>query len=151
MLLADCDGPDCNEKPDSTRSVRLEVCFTGSFVQYHTTSMENTSRKRTVHVGLWSALAGGALGFTLGMMFAPQRGPDTRRRLAYQLEHLAAQTEDLLRRFLESAPKGGADQSGEELVADAQARADHIRDDIDALLEELRKQSAASAKNGDTD
>lgn len=116
-----------------------------------TTYMENTSRKRAVHVGIWSALAGGALGFTLGMMFAPQRGPDTRRRLAYQLEHWAARTEDILRRLLESGPQAGADRSGDELVADAQARADHIRDDIDALLEELRKQSAASAKNGDTD
>jgi hypothetical protein len=84
------------------------------------------------------------------MMFAPQRGPDTRRRLAYQLEHLAAQTEDFLRRVLESRPDVEPGQSGDELVADAQARADHIRDDIDALLEELRKQSA-SAKNAGTD
>lgn len=85
------------------------------------------------------------------MMFAPQRGPDTRRRLAYQLEHLAAQSEDFLRRFLESGPEGGAHRSGEELVEDAQARADHIRDDIDALLEELRQQSADASKNTDND
>ncbi|MFB6247166.1 MAG: YtxH domain-containing protein [Salinibacter sp.] len=112
--------------------------------------MEKTSRNRTVQVGVWSALAGGALGFTLGMIFAPQRGPDTRRQLAYQLEHLAAQTEDFLRRVLESQPDAGADQSGDELVADAQARADHIRSDIDALLEELREQST-SAKNSDAE
>jgi len=110
--------------------------------------MEKTSRNRTVQIGIWSALAGGALGFTLGMMFAPKRGPDTRRRLAYQLEHLAAQTEDFLRRVLESRPDAG--RSGDELVADAQARADHIRDDIDDLLEELRKQSS-SAQNADAD
>ena len=113
--------------------------------------MENTSQDRSVQIGVWSALAGGALGFTLGMMFAPQRGPDTRRRLAYQLERLAAQTEEVLRHFLESGPRRSTDRSGEELVADAQAQADHIRDDIDALLEELRKQSAASPDNGDTD
>jgi len=108
--------------------------------------MEKTSRNRTVQVGIWSALAGGALGFTLGMMFAPQRGPDTRRRLAYQIERLATQTEDFLRHVLQSGPKGAPGQSGDELVADAQARADHIRDDIDALLEELRKQSATASK-----
>jgi gas vesicle protein len=104
--------------------------------------MEKPSRTRPVQIGIWSALAGGALGFTLGMIFAPQRGPVTRRRLAYQLEHLAATTEDFLRRVLESRPDAPPGQSGDELVADAQARADHIRDDIDALLEELRKQSA---------
>jgi gas vesicle protein len=110
--------------------------------------MEKTSRNRTIQIGIWSALAGGALGFTLGMMFAPKRGPDARRRLAYQLEHLATQTEDFLRRALQSRPD--ADRSGDELVADAQARADHIRDDIDDLLEELRKQSA-SAPNADAE
>ena len=113
--------------------------------------MEKTSRNRTVQTGIWSALAGGALGFTLGMMFAPQRGPVTRRRLAYQLEHLAAQTEDFLRRVLESGPQPQPGQSGDELVADAQARADHIRDDIDALLEELRKQSAGDAPDANAE
>jgi hypothetical protein len=37
------------------------------------------------------------------------------------------------------------------VVADAEARANHIRDDIDALLEELRQQSAASSDPTDAD
>lgn len=109
--------------------------------------MEKKSQSRTTQIGIWSALAGGALGFTLGMLFAPQRGPDTRRRLAYQLEHLAAQAEGFLRRLAESGLEAEPSQTGEEVVADAEARANHIRDDIDALLEELRKQSDASAGN----
>jgi len=113
--------------------------------------MEKKSQNRATQIGIWSALAGGALGFTLGMLFAPQRGPDTRRRLAYQLEHLAAQTEGFLRRLAESGLEGQPTQTGEEVVADAEARANHIRDDIDALLEELRKQSAASKENGDAE
>jgi gas vesicle protein len=113
--------------------------------------MEKKSRNRATQIGIWSALAGGALGFTLGMLFAPQRGPDTRRRLAYQLEHLAAQTEGFLRRLAESGLEAQPSQTGQEVVADAEARANHIRDDIDALLEELRQQSAASKENGDAE
>ena len=113
--------------------------------------MEKKSRNRTTQIGIWSALAGGAVGFTLGMLFAPQRGPDTRRRLAYQLEHLAAQTEGFLRRLVQSGLEESAVRTGDELVADAEARADHIRSDIDALLEELRKQSAASSKKTDSE
>jgi len=109
--------------------------------------MEKKSRNRATQIGIWSALAGGALGFTLWMLFAPQRGPDTRRRLAYQLERLASETEDFLRRFAQS--EGTPTQTGDEVVADAEARANHIRDDIDALLEELREQSAASSKESD--
>jgi hypothetical protein len=81
------------------------------------------------------------------MLFAPQRGPDTRRRLAYQLERLAAEAEGVLRRLTESRLEVEPSQTGEEVVADAEARANHIRDDIDALLEELRQQSAASKEN----
>jgi len=113
--------------------------------------MEKKSRNRATQIGIWSALAGGALGFTLGMLFAPQRGPDTRRRLAYQLEHLAAEAEGFLRRLSESSLETPPSQSGEEVVADAEARANHIRDDIDALLEELRKQSASSSEPNDAD
>lgn len=111
--------------------------------------MEKKSRNRATQIGIWSALAGGALGFTLGMLFAPQRGPDTRRRLAYQLERLASETEDFLRRLTQSGLEGTPTQTGDEVVADAEARANHIRDDIDALLEELREQSAASSKERD--
>lgn len=113
--------------------------------------MEKKSRNRATQIGIWSALAGGALGFTLGMLFAPQRGPDTRRRLAYQLEHFAAQAEDFLRRLSESGLEGEPSQTGDEVVADAEARADHIRSDIDALLEELRKQSADASKEKDSE
>lgn len=113
--------------------------------------MEKKSRNRTVQIGIWSALAGGALGFTLGMMFAPQRGPDTRRRLAYQVDRFAARTEGFLRRLLEMGLRPDASQTGDEHMADARAQADHIRDDIDDLLEELRQQSAAAAENADTD
>ena len=112
--------------------------------------MEKKSRNRSTQIGIWSAVAGGALGFALGMLFAPQRGPDTRRRLAYQVEHLAAQTEGFLRRLLESGLEGKTREPGDELVADAEARADHIRDDIDALLEQLRKQSE-TPRNSDTE
>lgn len=103
--------------------------------------MEKNTRNRTTRIGVWSALAGGALGFTLGMLFAPRRGPDARRRLTYQVEHLAAEAEDALRRLVRRGLSGGPHRSGDELVADAEERADHIRSDIDALLEELRRQS----------
>jgi len=106
--------------------------------------MSNKSRKRAKRTGFWSALAGGAVGFTLGMIFAPKRGPDTRRRLAYQMERGVAQLSALIRRLAASDTESEARRTRDALVKDAQARADHIRDDIDALLDEMRKKSSAS-------
>ena len=37
-----------------------------------------------------------------------------------------------------------ARRTGDALVADAQARADHIRNDIEALLKEIRAQESSS-------
>ncbi len=94
-------------------------------------------------IGVCSALAGGAVGFALGMLFAPQRGPDARRRIAYQLEQLSAQTGGLLRRLLRSGGESEGRRNSAAVVEDAETRADHIRDDIDALMEELRQASQA--------
>ena len=103
--------------------------------------MMEPSRKRTTQVGVYSALAGGALGFALGMLFAPQRGPDARRRVAYQLERLASQAEEVLRRLVQARGESPGRRNSDAVVQDAETRADHIRDDIDALMEELRSAS----------
>ena len=94
-------------------------------------------------IGVCSALAGGAVGFALGMLFAPQRGPDARRRIAYQLEQLSAQTRMLFRRLLRSGGESEGRRNSAAVVEDAETRADHIRDDIDALMDELRQASQA--------
>ncbi len=102
----------------------------------------------TTRIGIWSALIGGAIGFGLGMLFAPQRGPNARRRLAYQIENIASQTGSYVREW--TAPSGGssdARRTRDALVADAQARANHIRDDIDSLLDELKKQQEDQASS----
>jgi len=110
--------------------------------------MKKTSRKRATRIGVCSALAGGAVGFALGMLFAPKRGPDARRRIAYQIERLSAQAEDLVSRLLQSGVESEARRNSDAVVEDAETRADHIRDDIDALMEELRQASQADDDTG---
>jgi hypothetical protein len=103
--------------------------------------MKKKSQKSATRIGVFSALAGGAVGFALGMLFAPKRGPDARRRIAYQLEQLTAQAEGFLRRLAQSGVESEKRRNSEAVVEDAEARADHIRDDIDALMEKLRQAS----------
>lgn len=106
--------------------------------------MSTESQRNATQIGVWSAIAGGAVGFALGMIFAPKRGPDARRRIAYQIQRFANDASELVRRYTGSGGMSEARKNRDQMVADAQAQADHIRDDIDALLEELRKQSSAS-------
>lgn len=91
--------------------------------------------------GILGALLGGMTGFAVGLLLAPEAGPRTRRRVLYQLENLAVQSGLLVDRLVNQRSSGDARRTGDALVADAQARAQRIRDDIDALLEEVRRQS----------
>ena len=103
--------------------------------------MKKKSQNRATRIGVYSALAGGALGFALGMLFAPKRGPDARRRIAYQIDQITAQAEGFLHRLVQSSVESQGRRNSNAVVEDAEARADHIRDDIDALMEELRQAS----------
>lgn len=102
--------------------------------------MKSYPMRSVVRAGAWGALLGGAAGFALGLLLAPEEGQKVRRRLAYQLEHLADGVGGLTDTLLSREPGNDARRTGDALVADAQAQARQIRDDIDALLGEMRRQ-----------
>lgn len=98
---------------------------------------------RTTRAGLLGAVLGGMAGFTAGLLFAPSEGPRTRRRLLYQLEHLAVRVGLFIEDLRHTRATSEARSTGDALVQDAQERAQRIRDDIDTLLEEMRRQHPA--------
>lgn len=93
-----------------------------------------------VRAGTWGVVLGGVAGFAVGLLLAPEEGQKVRRRLAYQLEHLADGVGSLVDTLIMPDRGGDARRTGDALVADAQAQARRIRDDIDALLGEMRRQ-----------
>ena len=105
--------------------------------------MKNYTLGSVVRAGAWGILAGGVAGLAVGLLLAPEEGQKLRRRVAYQLEHLA----DQLSAFVEhlSNPDGGSEarRTGDQLVEDAREQAQRIRDDIDTLLGEVRSWSAS--------
>jgi gas vesicle protein len=102
-----------------------------------------------VRAGLLGALIGGATGFALGILLAPEEGQKIRRRLAYQLENLAVQVNTFVANVVHPEMPGDARQKGDAIVADARTRAQRIQDDIDALMGEVRRQgpSGTAAAN----
>ncbi|NBC18573.1 MAG: YtxH domain-containing protein [Bacteroidetes bacterium] len=94
-----------------------------------------------VRSGVLGLLLGGAAGFTLGLLVAPQEGQRLRRRLSYRLEHLGQQVAVMLDEVLSQEADNEARRTANALVADAQERAQRIRDDIDSLLGEIKRGS----------
>lgn len=91
----------------------------------------------------WGTLLGGAAGFTLGLLLAPEEGRRLRRRLTYRLEHLSKQVSDLADQALSDKEESEARRTGDALVADAREQAQRIRSDIDLLLGEMREHGSS--------
>lgn len=91
-----------------------------------------------VRVGVWGALLGSAVGFGLGLLLAPEAGRNTRRKLAYQLDHLSEKLSTTVDNWLNPEASGDDRRQGDALVAEAQVKAQRIREDMDALLQQTR-------------
>ncbi len=106
--------------------------------------MKDRSTGRTFRAGTWGAFLGGAVGFALGLLLAPEGGRRLRRKLAYQLDHSSEQVADLIEKMLSPESEGEARRDGKALVDDAQEKAEKIRSDIDTLLGEMREGQESS-------
>jgi len=105
--------------------------------------MSDPSIGRTVRAAVWGVLLGGLAGFALGLLTAPEEGRRIRRRLAFQLDRLGSKVADLVDDALNPESEGEARREGDALVADAEAEAQRIRQDIDALIGEMRQHKKA--------
>jgi gas vesicle protein len=85
------------------------------------------------------AVAGGAIGVAVGMLLAPERGERSRRRVAYQLDHMASRVGNFLDRWGQGQEYSEARESGAEVVGEAKARAEQILKDANTLLDEVKR------------
>ncbi|MCY4674298.1 MAG: YtxH domain-containing protein [Bacteroidetes bacterium] len=82
----------------------------------------------------WGLLLGGGVGFTLGLLLAPEEGSRLRRRVTYHLEGLANHIGTLAETIKTPNEDADARQKGEALVAKAEERAREINSRMDEIL-----------------
>jgi gas vesicle protein len=105
--------------------------------------MKQYSIGSVARAGAWGTLIGGAAGFVLGVLLAPEEGQKVRRRVAYQLGHITRELGQYVEQLVYAEEDSEARRTGDALVADAREKAEKIRADIDALLGEIRSQDTA--------
>jgi gas vesicle protein len=97
------------------------------------------SRRRTARASAWGFLVGGAAGFSLGLLLAPDEGRQLRRRVAYLLDRWAADLSGVLDRLeTPSSESSAARAKANALVADAREQAARLLDEADALIADAR-------------
>jgi len=88
----------------------------------------------------FSLIFGIAIGGVLGILFAPDKGTNTRDRLTYRLDKYKKSLEDLLDDLSASSNKleNEAKSEGEKIVNDAKEKAERLLDDVNGLISQIK-------------
>ena len=90
---------------------------------------------------LLAFMVGAATGAILGILYAPDKGSNTREKLSFQLDKYRKLLQDLINDFVsgkETPLTSEAKSQGQKVVDEAKNKAERLLEDVDDLLEQIR-------------
>ena len=95
-------------------------------------------RSSTSHLLVF--IAGATAGAVFGILYAPDKGSNTRDRLTYRLdkyrEALKEITDDLMKG--KDMPSNAARSEGQRVISDAKNKAEKLLDDVEELIGQIK-------------
>ncbi len=91
-------------------------------------------------IGVLSLITGAGLGLLFGVLFAPDKGSNTRGRVSYNLYRFKSSLEDILRELqAEDMPDSYARSESERVITDAKVKAEELLKDVETLIGQIKK------------
>ncbi|WP_114777584.1 YtxH domain-containing protein [Botryobacter ruber] len=84
-------------------------------------------------------VSGAAVGAAAGILFAPEKGRETRSWLSYRLEKYRDTLSELMEQLMENrdAVASSAKTEGQRVIKDAKDKAEKLLGDVDSLINEI--------------